>query len=443
MCCSCTRGRPCPCRTSPRPNSWPPPCSTTSSTDPRARRPSGSTPWRPTSPRSCPRRPPRPSTHAPLTRCGPTIPSGTPRPSTGSSGRTLLSATSSARPTCSPGWARTRSPGPGRPPTTAHRSARASPGSRRPSCSSPRCRRRTGRTSWWSSTLTPPGRTVHCSVPPLRGCWPWPPRGPAQAEPPCSACCTGRPRWSSAVDRPRSRVGSSLLPLVRGRFPHRADRSSRPGPDRRASHFPDVRRSPNVATVTQNRTDDHPVSRFGHVEPADLPDDLRERIEAIAEKSGFVPNVFRALARRPAELRAFLDYHDALMERAGGLSKAERELVVVATSGVNHCVYCVVAHGAILRIRAKDAEIADRVATNPWTAPLTPRERAIVDLALVLATEPARLSVEHLDAARAAGLDDDEVWDVGAITALFALSNRMAHLTALQPNPEFFLMGRG
>ena len=184
------------------------------------------------------------------------------------------------------------------------------------------------------------------------------------------------------------------------------------------------------------------MSRFGHVEPADLPDDLRERIEAIAEKSGFVPNVFRALARRPAELRAFLDYHDALMEREDGLSKAERELVVVATSGANHCVYCVVAHGAILRIRAKDTEIADRVATNPWTAPLPPRERAIVDLALVLATEPARLSAEHLDAARAAGLDDDEIWDVGAITALFALSNRMAHLTALAPNPEFFLMGR-
>ena len=124
--------------------------------------------------------------------------------------------------------------------------------------------------------------------------------------------------------------------------------------------------------MTQTRTDDHPVSRFGHVEPADLPDDLRERIEAIAEKSGFVPNVFRALARRPAELRAFLDYHDALMEREDGLSKAERELVVVATSGANHCVYCVVAHGAILRIRAKDTEIADRVATNPWTAPTPP-----------------------------------------------------------------------
>lgn len=189
-------------------------------------------------------------------------------------------------------------------------------------------------------------------------------------------------------------------------------------------------------------TDEPAISRFGHVDAADLPDDLRERIEAIAEKSGFVPNVFRALGRRPAELRAFLDYHDALMEREVGLTKAERELIVVATSGANHCPYCVVAHGAILRIRAKDAYVADHVATNPWTAPLPARERAIVDLALVLATEPDRLTAAHLDAARAAGLDDEEIWDVGAITALFALSNRMAHLTALRPNPEFSLMGR-
>ena len=219
----------------------------------------------------------------------------------------------------------------------------------------------------------------------------------------------------------------------------RADAARRGGAGGRLTAPP---RGTSVGTVTENRTDDHPVSRFGHVEPDDLPDDLRVRIEAIAEKSGFVPNVFRALARRPAELRAFLDYHDAVMEREGGLSQAERELVVVATSGANHCTYCVVAHGAILRIRARDREIADRVATNPWTAPLSPRWRAIVDLALVLATDPARLTAEHLGAARAAGLDDDEIWDVGAVTALFALSNRMAHLTALQPNPEFFLMGR-
>lgn len=186
----------------------------------------------------------------------------------------------------------------------------------------------------------------------------------------------------------------------------------------------------------------HEVSRFGHVELEDMPDDLRERIGAIAEKSGFVPNVFRALARRPRELRAFLDYHDALMDSSDGLSKAERELVVVATSGANHCTYCVVAHGAILRVRTKDPEIADRVATNPFGVELSRRERAIVDLALLIATDSAALTEAELDDARAAGLSDEEIWDVGAITALFALSNRLAHLTALRPNPEFYLMGR-
>jgi uncharacterized peroxidase-related enzyme len=184
------------------------------------------------------------------------------------------------------------------------------------------------------------------------------------------------------------------------------------------------------------------VSRFGHVELEDMPDDLRARIGAVAEKSGFVPNVFRALARRPAELRAFLDYHDALMDSDDGLSRAERELVVVATSGANHCTYCIVAHGAILRVRAKDPEIADRVASNPWGVELSERERAIVDLALLVATESATLTDADIDAARAAGLTDEEIWDVGAITALFAMSNRLAHLTALRPNPEFFLMGR-
>jgi uncharacterized peroxidase-related enzyme len=194
-------------------------------------------------------------------------------------------------------------------------------------------------------------------------------------------------------------------------------------------------------------SEQHPVSRFEVVELADLPGDLRERIGAIAEKSGFIPNVFLALGRRPAELRAFLDYHDALMERPvepteSGLSKAERELVVVATSAANHCTYCVVAHGAILRVRTKDPEIADRVSTNPWSVPLSPRQRAIVDLALLIATDSATLTDAELDDARLAGLTDDEIWDVGAITALFAMSNRLAHLTALRPNPEFFLMGR-
>lgn len=186
----------------------------------------------------------------------------------------------------------------------------------------------------------------------------------------------------------------------------------------------------------------HTVSRFGAVELEDMPDDLRERIGAIAKKSGFVPNIFRALGRRPAELRAFLDYHDALMERNDGLTKAERELVVVATSGANHCTYCIVAHGAILRVRMKDPEIADRVAANPWAVELSSRERAIVDLALLIATDSAALTEVELDEARIAGLSEDEIWDVGAITALFAMSNRLAHLTALRPNPEFFLMGR-
>lgn len=184
------------------------------------------------------------------------------------------------------------------------------------------------------------------------------------------------------------------------------------------------------------------VSRFPVVEVGELPDDLRARVGAIAEKSGFVPNVFRALAHRPAELRAFLDYHDAVMERDSGLSKAERELVVVATSGANSCTYCIVAHGAILRIRAKDPQLADRVAANPWTVELTERQRAIVDLALALAVDPVTFGGDDLDAARAAGLTEDEIWDVGAITALFALSNRIAHLTALRPNDEFYLMGR-
>lgn len=187
---------------------------------------------------------------------------------------------------------------------------------------------------------------------------------------------------------------------------------------------------------------DTTVSRFGHVELEDMPEDLRERLAPIAEKSGFVPNVFKALARRPRELRAFLDYHDALMDSDDGLSKAERELIVVATSGANHCTYCVVAHGAILRIRMKDPQIADKVATSPYNVALSPRERAIVDLALLISTNAGTLTDTDLDRARSAGLTDDEIWDVGAITALFAMSNRLAQLTALAPNAEFFTMGR-
>ncbi|MGH3408791.1 MAG: peroxidase-related enzyme [Streptosporangiaceae bacterium] len=183
-------------------------------------------------------------------------------------------------------------------------------------------------------------------------------------------------------------------------------------------------------------------SRFGVTELDDLPEDLRERVGVIAGKSGFVPNIFRALGHRPRELRAFLDYHDALMEGTEGLSKAERELVVVATSGANHCTYCIVAHGAILRIRSRDPQLADRVAASPWQAELDGRSRAIVDLALALTRRPELFGEADLARARAAGLTEDEIWDVGAITALFAASNRLAHLTALRPNPEFYLMGR-
>ena len=185
-----------------------------------------------------------------------------------------------------------------------------------------------------------------------------------------------------------------------------------------------------------------PVSRFGTVELDDLPDDLRERLAPIVEKSGFTPNIFRALGRRPAELRAFLDYHDALMDSDVGLSKAERELVVVATSGANRCPYCVVAHGAILRIRSKEPQLADHVATHPHGCALEPRQRAIVDLALRLCETPWTFGDDDVDAARAAGLTDDEIWDVGSITALFAASNRLAHLMGLRPNDEFFGLGR-
>jgi uncharacterized peroxidase-related enzyme len=185
-----------------------------------------------------------------------------------------------------------------------------------------------------------------------------------------------------------------------------------------------------------------PVSRFPVPTLAELPPDIRERIEAVQERSGFVPNVFLALARRPDEWRAFFAYHDALMERDGGLTKAEREMIVVATSAANECLYCVVAHGAILRVRAKSPTIADQVAVNWRGADLTERQRAMLAFAVKLARTPEQLEAGDLDDMRAAGFDEDEIWDIGAITGLFALSNRMAHLTAMRPNDEFYLMGR-
>jgi uncharacterized peroxidase-related enzyme len=187
---------------------------------------------------------------------------------------------------------------------------------------------------------------------------------------------------------------------------------------------------------------DQPISRFDVPDLDDLPDDIRDQILAVQEKSGFVPNVFLAFARRPAEFRAFFAFHDALMDSNEGLSKAERELIVVATSAVNQCMYCVVAHGAILRIRMKNPLIADQVAINPAKADLSGRERNIVEFALKVARESASVDDDDLADMRAKGFTDDEIWDIGAITALFALSNRYANFTGMRPNEEFYGMAR-
>ena len=185
------------------------------------------------------------------------------------------------------------------------------------------------------------------------------------------------------------------------------------------------------------------ISRFPVPELDELPDDIRAMIETVQEKSGFVPNVFLALAHRPAEFRAFFAAHDALMDKSEGLSKAEREMIVVATSALNGCLYCVVAHGAILRIRAKNPLIADQLAINPWKADLTERERYIVEFGLKVAGDSAHVVDDDLDRLRDAGFTDDEIWDIGAIAAFFAMSNRLANLTSMRPNDEFFTMARG
>ena len=185
-----------------------------------------------------------------------------------------------------------------------------------------------------------------------------------------------------------------------------------------------------------------PISRFPVPELKDLPADIRDRIVAVQEKSGFVPNVFLTLAHRPDEFRAFFAYHDALMEKDSGLTKAERETIVVATSGANRCQYCVVAHGAILRIRAKNPRVADQVAVNHNKAEITPRQRAMLDFAMKVATESHAVGEADFAALRAAGFSDEDIWDIGAVAAFFALSNRMANLTAMRPNDEFYLLGR-
>jgi uncharacterized peroxidase-related enzyme len=184
------------------------------------------------------------------------------------------------------------------------------------------------------------------------------------------------------------------------------------------------------------------ISRFPVPALADLPAHVRERILAVQEKSGFVPNVFLALAHRPAEFRAFFAYHDALMEKDGGLTKAEREMIVVATSGANHCQYCVVAHGAILRIRAKNPRVADQVAINHRKAEITPRQRAMLDFALKVALASHDVDDADYAALRAQGFTDEDAWDIAAIAAFFAMSNRLANSLSMKPNDEFYLLGR-
>jgi uncharacterized peroxidase-related enzyme len=185
-----------------------------------------------------------------------------------------------------------------------------------------------------------------------------------------------------------------------------------------------------------------PAERFPAPALDTLPDDIRTRLEAVQEKSGFIPNVFLTLAYRPEEFRAFFAYHDALMDKEGGLTKAEREMIVVATSAANSCQYCVIAHGAILRIRAKNPLVADQIAVNYRKADITPRQKAMLDFAMKVALEAHVVSDADFAALAAHGFSDDDIWDIAAIAAFFALSNRMANVTGMRPNDEFYLMDR-
>ena len=184
------------------------------------------------------------------------------------------------------------------------------------------------------------------------------------------------------------------------------------------------------------------VSRFPVPELKDMPDDIRERIIAVQEKSGFIPNVFLTLAHRPDEFRAFFAYHDALMDKPGNLTKAEREMIVVATSGANQCQYCVIAHGAILRIRAKNPLIADQVATNYRKADLTPRQKAMLDFAMKVSQSAHLVGEADFEALEAHGFTQDDAWDIAGISAFFGMSNRIANVTNMRPNAEFYALGR-
>jgi len=186
----------------------------------------------------------------------------------------------------------------------------------------------------------------------------------------------------------------------------------------------------------------HPISRFPVPELASLPEDIRQKILEVQEKAGFVPNVFLTFAHRPDEFRAFFAYHDALLLRDSGLTKGEKEMIIVATSGANQCLYCVVAHGAILRIYEKAPLIADQVAVNYRKADITPRQKAMLDFAMKVCLDSATVGEPDFAALREHGFSDEDAWDIAGITALFGLSNRMANVTSMRPNDEFYLMGR-
>jgi len=184
------------------------------------------------------------------------------------------------------------------------------------------------------------------------------------------------------------------------------------------------------------------ISRFNVPELNELPEDIKQRILAVQEKAGFIPNIFLALAHRPDEFRAFFSYHDALMEKSEGLTKAEREMIVVATSGINQCIYCVVAHGAILRIREKNPLIADQVATNYRKADVTAKQSLMLDFAVKISQQANEVGEHDLQTLHDNGFSMEEIWDIGSIAALFALSNRLANMANIKPNPEFYNMAR-
>lgn len=186
----------------------------------------------------------------------------------------------------------------------------------------------------------------------------------------------------------------------------------------------------------------NPISKYPVPKLEDLPEDIRAKMLEVQQKAGFIPNVFVTLAHRPDEFRAFFAYHDALMLKQSGVSKAEKEMIVVATSGLNQCPYCVIAHGAILRIYAKNPQIADQVAVHHGKADLAPRQKAMLDFACKLARAPETMTDTDHETLRGHGFSDEDIWDIGGISAFFALSNRMAHLIGMRANDEFYLMGR-